>query len=178
MGTARARRIVDTTADDVHRGLARILTGAIGGASQDLDGTALAPFTDVIRAAWRLGVSSADLAASTTQIAQIGTEPNLQEAVRHIGAAVVHRLPRHPLTLANAAGATGAIVRYVIGGWNVSGATRSSHRRRRPSLEASWTGAIRPSPCGCPPAPARQRHRLHLLDLVTHWPRPTTKSRT
>lgn len=115
MGTARARLIVDTTSDDVHRGLAKILTGAIGGASQDLDGTALVPFADAVRAAWRLRISGADLAAATTQIAETCTAPHLQEAVRHIGAAVVHRLPRHPLTLANASGATGATVRHVIG---------------------------------------------------------------
>ncbi|MGH2392344.1 MAG: DEAD/DEAH box helicase, partial [Candidatus Limnocylindria bacterium] len=115
MGLARARQIVDHAGSVAVRGLAQILTGAIGGAEQTLaDWPDLARFSRVIRAALRLEIAAAELRSETGAVADEIAERGLADAVRYVGAAVAHRLPRHPATLASSAGATGDNIQHVV----------------------------------------------------------------
>lgn len=115
MGTARARTIADVETDPRIRGLARILTGAIGGARGDLRDTELDGFAGAVQAALALEADAAELLARTETVASSLAAPDVAQAVNYIGAAVAHRLPRHPLKLTAAAGSGGHNVRHLVG---------------------------------------------------------------
>ena len=114
MGTARARAVQEVEVDPVVRGLAAILVGAIARARTALRETELAPFSDAVQAAWARTLPAAELVDRTAAIASTVTPPDLAQAITYIGAAVAHRLPRHPATMTEAAGATGPNVRHAV----------------------------------------------------------------
>lgn len=111
LGLARARMAATEQDPDV-RGLAQLLTGALGGARSTLAGRALADFADAAR-------DVVDLQAPPHRLrealeAATALDPALLEAAQHVGAALIHRLDRHPLTMTAAKGATGVAVRHVV----------------------------------------------------------------
>ena len=116
MGTARARELVAKAADSRVRELARLLTGAGATARRALEGDeALGPFARAITDSWERTVTAKQLIAATISAAENIDDPGLALAVRYIGAAVRHRLARHPATMVEAAGAVGPNVHHVVG---------------------------------------------------------------
>jgi superfamily II DNA/RNA helicase len=115
MGVARAHQIRDHATDETTRGLAQILTGAIGTAVRTLGGhDLLVGFATAVQAALRQQLSADKLRAATSETAEAIPEDGLAAAVRYVGAAVAHRLPRHPGILTAGAGATGHHVQHVV----------------------------------------------------------------
>jgi hypothetical protein len=136
MGVARARHVLDGTDDHEVRGLAQILTGAIGGAVTTLAGNDdLVTFAKTIRAAWELDEDKTSIQACTMATAKAIDDPGLKAAVQYVGAAVIHRLVRHPGTMTAAAGATGPNVQHVVKRWR-----RIGHQALWPS-QATAIGA-------------------------------------
>ena len=115
MGTARARELVAKTTDPRVRELARLLTGAGATARRGLghDET-LGPFAQAVTDAWERTVTAEQLVAATKSASVNVDDPGLALAVRYIGAAVLHRLARHPATMVEAAGAVGPNVHHVV----------------------------------------------------------------
>jgi hypothetical protein len=115
MGTARARELVEKTTDPRVQGLARLLTGAGGTARRALrQDKALGPFAQAVIDAWERTATAEQLFAATIAAAENVDDPGLALAVRYIGAAVRHRLSRHPATMVEAAGAVGPNVHHVV----------------------------------------------------------------
>lgn len=116
MGTARARAVEDAAVDPVVRGLAATLVGGLGRARAVLKDSDLEPFVDAVQAGWGRTLSPDGLVDRSAVIASmIAASPDVAEAVTYIGAAVAHRLTRHPAALTEAAGATGPNVRHAVG---------------------------------------------------------------
>ena len=114
MATARARRIIESNPSDTAVGLASILTGAGVRAAERLkDDPELARFAQAVLDAWDLKIDAGALSATTQAVVDVTADPTA-EAVRYVGAAVAHRLPRHPRSLTSAAGATGTNVQHVV----------------------------------------------------------------
>jgi DEAD/DEAH box helicase len=115
MGTARARELADKTTDPRVEGLARLLAGAGATARRALrpDST-LGAFAQAVMDAWARTISADELAAATTVAAEKTADPGIALAVRYLGAAITHRLPRHPVTMVEAAGADGPNVHHVV----------------------------------------------------------------
>ncbi|MFC4369255.1 DEAD/DEAH box helicase [Citricoccus nitrophenolicus] len=112
-GIALARASMAATERDPDvRGLAQLLTGALGRARNTLDGRALADFADAAR-------HVLDLQAPPHRLGEVleaatALDAVLLEAAQHVAAALIHRLDRHPLTMVTAKGATGMTVKHVI----------------------------------------------------------------
>jgi hypothetical protein len=115
MGTARAREIVSSAPDIRVRELARLLTGAGATARRALrhDQT-LGPFAQAVTDVWERTITAEQLGAAARFAAENVDDPGLALAVRYIGAAVQHRLPRHPVTMVETAGAVGPNVHHVV----------------------------------------------------------------
>lgn len=111
-GIALARAGVAATDPDPDvRGLAQLLTGALGGARATLKGRSLAALADAARDVLNLSAPSGrmrEVLDTTT------ADEALMEAARHVAAALLHRLERHPQTMTEAKGATGVAVRHVV----------------------------------------------------------------
>lgn len=115
IGLARAQRAVDQ-GTPAARGLAQLLTGALSGAIGTLAGHPLTPFAESAKAVVSLDSRPEELMAAVQEAEDIEAIPHdVLLAVRHVAAALLHRLQRHPLTLTTAAGATGPAVRHVVG---------------------------------------------------------------
>lgn len=114
MGLARARQVVNQAGDTTVQGLAQILTGAIARAEHTLSAhERLSAFARLVHSALRLEIGAAELRSETSAAADEMSEA-LADAVRYVGAAVAHRLPRHPKALTMGAGATGRRVEHVV----------------------------------------------------------------
>ena len=115
MGTARARELVDKAKDPQVQQLARLLTGAGATARRALrSDEALGPFAQAVTDAWERTLTAKQLAAATRSAADNVEDPGLALAIRYVGAAVRHRLKRHPVTMVEAAGAVGPNVHHVV----------------------------------------------------------------
>lgn len=115
IGLARAQRAVDR-GTPAARGLAQLLTGALSGAIGTLAGHPLRPFAESAKAVVSLDSRPEELIAAVKEAEDVEAIPHdVLLAVRHVAAALLHRLQRHPVTLTAAAGATGPAVRHVIG---------------------------------------------------------------
>lgn len=112
-GLALARaRMAATEQDPDVRGLAQLLTGALGGARTTLKGRPLADFADAAR-------DVLDLQEPTDRLREVleattALDIDLRDAAKHVAAALIHRLDRHPLTMTTAQGATGVAVQHVV----------------------------------------------------------------
>lgn len=111
LGLARARMAATEPDPDV-RGLAQLLTGALGSARGTLDGRPLEDFADAARNVVNLQEPPHRLREVLEATTMLDTE--LRRAAQHVAAALIHRLDRHPLTMTTAKGATGAAVRHVV----------------------------------------------------------------
>lgn len=111
LGLARARMAATEPDPDV-RGLAQLLTGALGSARGTLDGRPLADFA--IAAGRVLDLQEPPQRLREVLEATTTIDEGLLRAAQHVAAALVHRLDRHPLTMTTAKGATGAAVRHVV----------------------------------------------------------------
>jgi hypothetical protein len=111
-GIGRARADTLTAHDDPDvRGLAQLLTGALGRANRTLDGRPLGNFAAAAR-------DVVDLQAPPDRLREVleqaPIDPTLVHATQHVAAALIHRLDRHPQTMTEAKGATGDAVRHVV----------------------------------------------------------------
>lgn len=111
LGLARARMAATEEDPDV-RGLAELLTGALGRARAALKGRPLEDFADAARDLLDLQVPSHRL--QDVLEAAITLDPALLEAAQHVAATLIHRLDRHPMTMTKAKGATGVAVVHVV----------------------------------------------------------------
>jgi hypothetical protein len=75
---------------------------------------ALGRFAQAVTDAWERTVSAEQLVAATRSAAEKVDDPGLGLAVLYIGAVVLHRLPRHPVAMVEAAGAVGPNVHHVV----------------------------------------------------------------
>ena len=114
MGVARARVTEQEELDPDLRGLAAILVGALGRAKDDLRGGQLEVLADVVDRAWARTITAGEVVTETREIAGRVTSPDLARAVKYVGAAVAHRLSRHPQTLIERVGATGPNVQHLV----------------------------------------------------------------
>jgi superfamily II DNA/RNA helicase len=115
IGLARARHLAAGTDNSAVRGLAELLKGAARAAERTLAGDdTLSRFAQAASGALHREVSADQMRTVTADCADELAETGLADAVRYTGAAIAHRLPRHPQTLTAAAGATGANVEHVI----------------------------------------------------------------
>jgi DEAD/DEAH box helicase len=115
MGTARARELVEKAPDPQVQELARLLTGAGATARRALrTDEILGPFAQAVTDAWERSLTAKQLVAATRSAADNVADPGRALAVRYIGAAVLHRLKRHPATMVEAAGAFGPNVHHVV----------------------------------------------------------------
>lgn len=112
LGLARARMAATEENPDI-RGLAELLTGALGRARAALNGRPLEGFADAARDV--LDLQSPSHRLQDALEAAITLDPALLEAAQHVAATLIHRLDRHPLTMTNAKGATGVAVVHVVG---------------------------------------------------------------
>jgi superfamily II DNA/RNA helicase len=110
LGRARASMVASHEDPDV-RGLAELLTGALGGAGRTLHGRPLADFAVAAREAVDLRTSPDRL---KEVLAAATVDPAVRHAAQHVAAALIHRLDRHPQTMTEAKGATGAAVQHVV----------------------------------------------------------------
>lgn len=110
LGRARASTLTDHPDFDV-RGLAQLLTGAHGRAGHTLHGRALGDFAVVAR-------DVVDLHVQPDRLREVLEATSVNEGVLHaakyVAAALIHRLGRHPQTMTEAKGATGAAVQHVV----------------------------------------------------------------
>lgn len=111
LGLARAK-MASTERDPDVRGLAQLLTGALTRARDTLVGRPLADFADAARDV--LDHQSPSHRLRDVLEAATALDTVLLEAARHVAAALIHRLPRHPMTMTTAKGATGVSVRHVV----------------------------------------------------------------
>lgn len=111
LGLARATMAATEQDADV-RGLAQLLTGALGRARGTLAGRPLADFADAARHVLDLQAPPHRLREALEATTALDTI--LLEAAQHVAAALIHRLDRHPLTMTTAKGATGIAVRHVV----------------------------------------------------------------
>jgi len=103
------------TEDRTIEGLARILIGAPATARRALRGSpVLVGFVNAVGNAWSRTVTADQLREATIDASENVDDPGLALAVRYIGAAVRHRLPRHPVTMTESAGASGPNVQHVV----------------------------------------------------------------
>lgn len=115
MGTARARELADKATDPRVQGLAQLLHGADGTARRTLRRNAtLESFARAVTDVWERRATAAQLIDATRSAADDLEDPGLALAVRYVGAAIRHRLARHPATMVEAAGAVGPNVGYVV----------------------------------------------------------------
>ncbi|SEQ74537.1 Replicative superfamily II helicase [Microlunatus flavus] len=111
-GIALARAGAAATDPDPDvRGLAQLLTGALSGARTTLKGRSLAGFADAARNVLNLSAPPGKLREVLDTTTADGA---LMEAARHVAAALLHRLERHPQTMTEAKGATGVAVQHVV----------------------------------------------------------------
>lgn len=113
-GVAKARADAirsDSAADPDVVGLGQLLAGALGGAVGVLKGRELEHFARTARDVVNLTAHPEELrqAALSLQV----DEP-LAHAARHVAAALLHRLERHPVTMTAAQGASGPLVAHVV----------------------------------------------------------------
>lgn len=115
IGLARARHAAEGT-NPVVRGLAQLLTGALGRAVTTLLGHPLEPFAKAAAAVVNLDADK-DALLAAVQDDELGDAipDEAMIAAQHVAATLLHRLERHPATLTQAAGATGPTVRHVVG---------------------------------------------------------------
>jgi superfamily II DNA/RNA helicase len=115
IGLARARRAAEE-GDAAVRGLAQLLTGALAGATATLAGHPLEAFATTARAVVNLDLDPGELLRAAQRE---GLDDDLTDeqvhAAQHVGAALLHRLERHPVTLTEQVGATGPVVQHVVG---------------------------------------------------------------
>lgn len=110
LGRARASMASDHPNPDV-KGLAELLTGALGRAGRTLRGRPLAAFAGVARDVVNLQAPPARL----REVLEATTvDDAARHAAQHVAAALIHRLERHPETMTKAQGATGAAVQHVV----------------------------------------------------------------
>lgn len=107
---ARADAVAKNSDPDV-RGLAQLLTGALSGAVKTLSGRELEEFAKVAREVVDLRVEPEVLRQAALGLS---LEDALTQAARHVAAALLHRLERHPATMTRAQGATGTNVQHVV----------------------------------------------------------------
>lgn len=111
LGLARAGTATKDPNPDV-RGLAELLTGALGRARNTLDGRPLVDFADAVCHVLDLQKPPEHL----HKVLEVATafDAELLEATKHVAAALIHRLERHPLTMTQTKGATGVAMKYVV----------------------------------------------------------------
>jgi hypothetical protein len=115
MGTARARYLAETATMPAVQGLARLLTGAAGRAREALDGNDdLLELVDAVAAAWRQKLDRTSLLAVADAIASRQSDTAIAQSIRYTGAAVAHRLARHPRSVLAAAGSGGPCVTHIV----------------------------------------------------------------
>lgn len=107
---ARARDGVEHPDRNI-KGLAQLLTGALGGAIRTLAGGPLEAFARAAR-------DVVDLKAPQSRLVEAANDLSVEAAVehvaRHVAAALLHRLKRHPLKMTRDKGATGPAVQHVV----------------------------------------------------------------
>jgi superfamily II DNA/RNA helicase len=114
LGLARANDGRKVTDPEV-RGLSELLAGAPAAAVRTLGETGLHSFALTARSVMQLRAAPDELdKAVQGVIGDPAVEPEVGEAVKFVGAAIRHRLPRHPRSMVEAQGATGANVRHVV----------------------------------------------------------------
>lgn len=110
LGRARASTLTDHHDPDV-RGLAHLLTGAHARAGRTLHRRPLGAFAAAAR-------DVVDLQAQPDRLGEVleatSVDAALLHAARHVAAALIHRLDRHPQTMTAAKGATGLAVQHVV----------------------------------------------------------------
>jgi hypothetical protein len=127
MAHARATQVIESTDDPTIKGLGQLLTGAVGGARLTFGHqTVLGDLAAALSRAWDRQIDLDELRArSESVVARLddpegdASDPGNQDlavVVRHVTAANLRRLTRHPITLVEAAGATGPHVRAIVEG--------------------------------------------------------------
>lgn len=115
MGTARAKTLAATTTNLAVEGLAHLLAGRAARGQRALrDDPVLLTFANAVAGVWALKATADELSSATLEAADAIDDPGVSLAVGYVGAAIRHRLPRHPVTMTESAGATGSNVRYVV----------------------------------------------------------------
>ncbi len=116
MGTARASALAANATDPVVKGLAHLLAGRVGRRARDSLSSepVLIAFLDAVDSAWKLRTTADDLSAATRLAAEATEDPAIALAVRYVGAAICHRLPRHPRRMTQDAKAEGPNVQHVV----------------------------------------------------------------
>jgi superfamily II DNA/RNA helicase len=139
MGTARALELVDKATDPRVRELARLLSGAGRTARRALSqqDETLGRFARAVTDACERTVTAEQLSDATKAAAADLNDPGLASAVRYMGAAVRHRLARHPVAMVEAAGAVGPNVHHVV-----SEMTRFGKQAFWPSQSAAIQGGL------------------------------------
>ncbi|CCH75322.1 hypothetical protein BN11_640003 [Nostocoides australiense Ben110] len=113
VGGARATMSRQHTDADV-RGLAELLTGARGRAGGTLKGRPLEAFAVAARDVVDLQQPPDRLRVVLEEAERNGLDRALLDAARHVAAALLHRLERHPKVMTEAKGATGVAVQHVV----------------------------------------------------------------
>jgi superfamily II DNA/RNA helicase len=125
MAHARATQLIESTSDPTIKGLGQLLTGAVGGASRTFGRQAvLGDLAAALSRAWNRQINLDELRARSEAVVARLDDPeggdqgvgnqDLAVVVRYITAANAHRLTRHPVTLVEAAGATGPHVHAIV----------------------------------------------------------------
>lgn len=107
---ARARAAAGSSVPDV-RGLAELLTGALKKAQSSLSGRPLVEFAEHAACVLDLREPADTL---LTAISAAPLDNATADAARHVAAALIHRLDRHPLTMVTAQGSSGDAVLHVV----------------------------------------------------------------
>lgn len=113
LGQARAMTSRDHPDADV-RGMAELLTGALGRAGATLKSRPLEDFAVVARDLVDLHAPPERLLEVLAEAEQAGLDPAVLHAARHVAASLLHRLERHPKTMTVTQGATGVAVQHVV----------------------------------------------------------------
>ncbi|HET7690749.1 MAG TPA: DEAD/DEAH box helicase [Nocardioidaceae bacterium] len=115
MAHARAIAAQDAAATPVDRGLAELLTGALGAARKNFEGhEPLVHLAQALTEAWNRTRTPASIPALVDEIVGELHDPQLEMALRYVAAGNIHRLTRHPVSLVEAAGARGPNVAHIV----------------------------------------------------------------
>lgn len=132
---ARAESIrAQTPADVGVRGLAELLAGALAAAVRVLEGHDLEQFARTARDVVTLQANAEELRQAALHLQ---LDPAMAQAARHVAAALIHRLDRHPATMTATRGATGPLVKHVV-----ATMTRYGRHALWPSQAAAVNGGL------------------------------------
>lgn len=115
MAHARASAARDAATNPIDRGLAELLTGALGAARTNFEGhEPLVHLAKALTEAWNRTRTPASIPALVDATVSELRDAERETALRYIAAANIHRLTRHPVTLVEAAGALGPNVTLIV----------------------------------------------------------------